>query len=278
MSEYVSHLKQFSSEISPGRVLVHSDMFRVRSAVRHCSSIEHMLSTHIDLLTHLVTEDRLVFPTFNYDYLRRGVYDIGQDCSQIGPLSEYARTSWSDWRSMIPVFNFCGKGSCKNESFHNCIVDPFGDESFFSDLYNEAGSLLFYGSTMASATAVHYIERKSGGPVYRYDKWFSGLIVNNDSSQHATLKYHCRPQGCSLEYDFQKIELHLTLEGLIKAIELPGFTVKLVNYKAMVDFLVDKMNEDALFLLDKNSYQWVSEKLSLLGRRFEVNDFETGIA
>ena len=276
MSEYVSHLERIGSGLGTGRVLVHSDMFRVRSAVRNSSSVEQMLSNHIELLGNIVPHDRLLFPTFNYDFLRTGFYHVRTDISQVGPLSEYARTCWSQWRSSIPVFNVCGIGSFNNKSVDNRIIDPFGSESIFAELYDEAGSLLFYGSKMASATAIHYIERKSGGPVYRYDKMFSGLVVNNNASQQVTFKYHCRPYGFSLDYNFEKIESHLMLQGVIKAIDLPGFTVKLVNYRAMVDFLVNKIDEDPLFLLDDNSYKWVSAKMDLLGRRFEINDFEAG--
>jgi aminoglycoside N3'-acetyltransferase len=277
MNGILEQIEQIRSMVCPGRVLVHSDMFRVRAAVRHCTNSEHMLSSHVDLLSILVSQERLVFPTFNYDFLRTGVYDVQLDASQLGPFSEYCRVHWAHWRSLTPVFNVCGKSKAFKTQCGAAVIDPFGDDSIFAELYNEFGNIVLYGADYSSVTALHYIERKTGGPAYRYDKYFSGTVINNESHEQTSLNYHCRPFGHKLEYDFVRMEADLVREGISNEVRLPGFHMRLIDFHSMVDYMCESIKHDPLYMLDKNSCQWVSEKLNLLGRRFEITDFEAGI-
>jgi aminoglycoside N3'-acetyltransferase len=178
---------------------------------------------------------------------------------------------------LIPVFNICGKTPSIKTQWSSSIIDPFGDHSIFEELYNEYGNIILYGADFSSLTALHYVETKFGGPAYRYDKHFSGVVIDNEVHEPVTLNYHCRPLGHKLEYDFGKLESDLAREEILKYVKLPGFTMRVIDFHSMVDYMCQRLSQDFLYMLEANSCKWVSEKLEYLGRRFQLNDFEAEV-
>ena len=58
------------------------------------------------------------------------------------------------------------------------MLDPFGSDTVFGLIHRADGVVMMYGAPFNSFTAIHYIERLSGGPLYRYDKLFSGKVLH----------------------------------------------------------------------------------------------------
>jgi aminoglycoside N3'-acetyltransferase len=71
----------------------------------------------------------------------------------------------------IPIFSVSGTGDLPDVEWGN-DTDPFGSKSIFAKLSELDGVILYYGDTFHYNTIVHYAERVSGGPAYRYDKVF----------------------------------------------------------------------------------------------------------
>ena len=275
MSPYGESIRQVLAQSSSPSVLVHTDVFRARAVIINTSDPQLMLNRHLDALEHICGDKTMFFPAFNYDYARTQKYDPGSDASQCGTLNEYARCNWANWRCGPPIFNFCGRDRPHPTVAESGECDPFGSETVFSLLHRERGHVLMYGAPLSSFTAIHYIERLTGGPLYRYDKVFAGYVAHcNGRRSSVSLNYHCRPLGRSLEYDWPRLRADAEQEGLLRVLKAPGSEVLLLDMAMICDHWLNKLQADPLFLLDSATRVWVERELERLGRRFQITDFE----
>jgi aminoglycoside 3-N-acetyltransferase len=275
VSPFSESIKQLISQNSSSYVLVHTDIFRARASIVNTSNPQVMLERHLEALELMCGDKSIFFPVFNYDYAKTRVYRPDTDASQIGILNEFARKNWAKWRCGPPIFNFCGNASTKPTISESGQCDPFGSDTAFGFLHREKSHVLMYGAPFSSFTAIHYIERLSGGPLYRYDKVFSGTVVHGDGETTSVdLNYHCRPMGRSLEYDWQRLRADLEREGILRVLKVPGSEVLLIDIASMCSHWLSKLEVDPLFLIDTASRTWVELELARLGRRFLITDFE----
>lgn len=271
--EAIQNALRRTSTASP--ILAHADVFRARAAIANTSDPELMLSRHMAALLAISGGRPLFIPSFNYEYTRTRVYRPTHDASQVGVLTEHARTQWASWRCGPPVFNF----SCKISSAPSIPsageVDPFGAKTVFGLLHRTGGKVLMYGAPFSSFTSIHYIERLTGGPTYRYDKLFTGVIQREDGMEiPVELNYHCRPMGKTLDYDWERLRSDAESQRIIQAFKAPGSEILLIDMAMICQVWQDQLQRDPLYLLDQESRAWVEPELDRLGRRFVVSDFE----
>jgi len=253
--------------------MAHTDSARTHSLVSGVRGRDALLQAHLDNLHALGDGRAMWYPTFNYDYLRSGVYSVPSDESQVGVINESLRKS-SLWRTSMPVFNFAGRGLAPYDLDPSLtVVLPFDGQSVFAQSVELDGVVLWYGAPIHTATVLHHAEWIADGPLYRYDKDFAGRIDSEDGTRHVRLRYHVRPLGRSLDYDWPRITSDAVAEGVIQTIrEKP---VQWASVRALVGYWAHRMNQDPLYLLDGASRAWVEPQLERLGRRFELADFET---
>jgi aminoglycoside N3'-acetyltransferase len=212
-------------------------------------------------------------PAFNYDFPTTHSFDVVKDESQLGPIPERFRVSKAAWRTPIPIFSASGTGMAPDIRW-SVNTDPFGAESLFARLSQSDGVILYYGDTFHYNTIVHYAERLSGGPPYRYDKIFRGTV--RDASGNVTqgsLNYHVRPMGMGLDYDWSSLlNRAIDDDACVRSEEYSQLLA--ANASTLIQFFVDQMKTDPLALLDDVTRKWVEPRLALLGRRFELSDFE----
>ncbi len=258
--------------LNPKRVLIHSDImkgFPIKLTDRN-----KFLSSHAELLISLYNNAALWVPVFNYNFCKGDVFSIQETPSQLGVLSEYFRKNISNWRTPTPVFSFSGVGQ-KPECELKPDLDPFDDNSAFHLFNNHDSLIMHYGSELKHTTIIHYIERISGKLVYRYDKSFSGTIIDEKGLKYTiNLKYHVRPMGYHLDYDWVKLYDDLKGNGIVFNFNEGNTNILLIKSKELIDFWVEKLTEDSLYLLDDESKKWIVPKLNKLGRPFLLNDFE----
>jgi aminoglycoside 3-N-acetyltransferase len=264
-----------AADKSDSPLLAHADVFRARAAIANTSDPKLMLYRHMAALLAISGDRPLCIPSFNYDFTRTRVYRPEHDASQVGVLTEHARTQWASWRCGPPVFNF--SSNMPTEPPIPCAgeVDPFCPDTVFGLLHRTGGKVLMYGAPFSSFTFLHYIERLTGGPVYRYDKLFIGVVQEKDGIERPVqLNYHCRPMGKTLEYDWVKLRSDAQAQGIVHNFKAPGSEVLLIDIALICQFWQDQLQRDPLYLLDQDSRAWVEPELSRLGRRFVVSDFE----
>jgi len=216
-------------------ILIHSDiLFGFKFKI---VNIRQCLDEHFYRLSEVCKSYKIIMPSFNYNFFKTKVYDVTDDKSNVGILSEYFRTEVALWRSSIPVFNFCGTGDNPIIFDKTQVIDPFGTNSVFDFLYKNKGVLLHYGSDFSSTTLLHYAERISGNLIYRYDKLFKGKVLLEEGSSDVELLYHVRPMGYNLDYDWDKIKIN-NLSG--KKLALFSTSIYLIH--PLVIFFVSSEN------------------------------------
>ncbi|KQB09443.1 AAC(3) family N-acetyltransferase [Vibrio metoecus] len=268
---YLEKQKELIKEleaVAAKKLFVHSGSLKTRHLVKKSKDRQEILSQHVALLSSLVEENGLFIPTFSYQFPKTRLFDVKNTPSEIGRISEYFRANIADWRTPDPMFSVCGTGPeprCSRSQ-----VSPFGEHSFFADLVKNEGHLLFYGAGIESITIMHYAEFLSDVS-YRYWKEFDGHLIDGDTRTELNFTAHFRPMGRHLDYQWDKIESDLINVGILERYNSNVFGM---NAKALVDFWCQKMSEDPLYLLDKESRIWVEPMLDSLGRAFTKEDFE----
>lgn len=276
MNPFIESIQnELAADKSDLPLLAHADVFRARAAISNTSDPKLMLSRHMAALLAISGNRTLFIPSFNYGFTLTKVYRPEHDVSQVGVLTEHARTQWATWRCGPPVFNFSSNMPTEPSIPCDGEVDPFGPDTVFGLLHRKRGMVLMYGAPFSSFTFLHYIERLIGGPVYRYDKLFIGMVQEKDGIMRPVqLNYHCRPMGKTLEYDWVKLRSDAQEQGIVHNFKAPGSEVLLIDIALICQFWQDQLQRDPLYLLDQDSRAWVEPELSRLGRRFVVSDFE----
>ena len=257
-----------------GPVLFHCDSQRTLELVKGKRSRSEILEGHLGIIKGLTDGRDAWVPTFNYDFCRSGEFDTTTDLSQVGAITEAFRSSAGKWRTSCPVFNFSGEGDIPFEfSASEIEVDPFDSNSAFGELVRQDGNIVWYGAPFASTTLIHHVERCANGPVYRYDKVFSGVVTNGESQNKIDLRYHVRPMGRTLEYDWERIFQELMGLGIVQPL-LKSAAIYWAPVSVLHNYLVSKVLSDPLWLLDDDSRFWIEKDLSKIGRPFILSDFE----
>ncbi len=252
------------------RILIHSDLMH-GFKLQFNNRLDY-LNLHILELNSLDRE--LWMPTFNYEFCGGADYSVVNSKSQVGVLSEYFRKNNADWRTKTPIFSISGNGKEPKLSENNNI-DPFGKDSSFDYLYKNNGALMQYGASFNSSTILHYVERISGNLVYRYDKIFTGNVITKDNLiEKKIVNYHVIPLNRYFEYDWNKLENELIENNILCKFEKDNTCILICNIKKLVDFWLDKLNYNYLYLLNGKTKEWVEPMLDKLGRPFLINDFE----
>ena len=257
-----------------GPVLVHSDPFRAARMVKPVRDRTAFLDAHIAVLRGAAAGRSLWLPAFNYDFPRTFVFDVRASESQLGPIPERFRVSAAEWRTPIPIFSIAGIGQDPQPRWA-AGTDPFGEDSIFAELVRRDGVVLYYGDTFHYNTLVHYSERVSGGPVYRYDKLFPGRVIMGDGSVvEGSLDYHVRPLGTGLDYDWSRLLDEAIDAGVCRRLESTP-EILAASAKALNELWVTSIRKDSLSLLDDKTRKWVEPAIDELGRRFVISDFES---
>lgn len=267
-----NHIRNFITKNGKNSILIHSDLVN-GMPIRFLNRKQYLKDSH-QCMKDLCLGLDIIVPTFNYDFCKGEVYDVVRSKSQVGVYSEYYRNNIANWRSSVPIFSFSGTGKNPPISTDN-LIDPFGNGSMFDYLYQTSGLLMHYGSSLDKTTLLHYVERKIGNLIYRYDKIFNGILVEEDrSSKQVSVVYHVRPKGKSLDYDWRRIEKNLIDEGIIVKYTKEHTSVILGKINDIVIYCESRMIEDPFYLLDDSTKRWVLFNYDKLKRPFELDDFE----
>lgn len=275
MSDSVAgRLGSLVSQLGSGPMFVHSDPFRTARLVPRSRDRAGLLDSHVELLVDAADGRGLWLPSFNYDFPRTHRFDMANDPCQLGPLPEHFRQTAEEWRTPVPIFSVSGAGANPGIRWGE-MTDPFGPESIFGRLYDQDGVVVYYGETFHYNTIVHFAERKTGGPLYRYDKIFRGVVVKESGKEIAgSLNYHVRPMGTGLDYDWTRL-----LSGAIDAgvcVRLDGNPeVLAASARALTDHWVDSLAADPFSLLDDTTQAWTRLAYEKSRRRFTIDDFES---
>lgn len=266
-----------------GPVLVHSDIrgllarldIDVRKAIGELGRNDDLMDRLVAQLQEIAGGRRLWIPAYNYDYCKTGLFDVRTTPSQVGALPEFFRTRKAEWRSDTPVFSTSGTGP-RPDSISGDVVDPFGDQSEFHQLCQRRGALLFYGVPF-SPTHTHYVERTATaiGPLYRYDKYFTGTIRYSDVDvRGVTLAYHVAPRGVSVRYDMPRLQTELLEAGIMRSLPPAFGRSYVVSAAELTAFWRARLHRDPFYLTTPTCRPELERLVEAKGGRLEMADFE----
>ena len=268
-------IRESVSELGRGPLVVQSDVLRSGRPFARYEGRAAWLDAHVALLA--ATGRPLWMPTFHYGFTRDGWFDVRESPSEVGALTERFRFTSAAWRTPVPVFSFAGTGDVP-EVATGPLIDPFDERSAFAAMVRDDAVLLFYGAPFSVSTIKHHAERRSGGPLYRFDKDFAGVVrVASGASLPVALRYHVRPLGLPLSYEDDRIERELETDvgaAGLRRFDRVGATLLAVSARRAVDAWLARLASDPLYFLDAPSRAWIEPALERLGRRFERSDFE----
>jgi len=258
-------------------VLIHSDLY-VSSKLLLENKIygrTELLKQHFEIIEKIFPDFNVWMPAFNYDFFTTHIFDVERDKVQLGPFPEYFRTNIAYWRTPIPILSFCGTGIEPKVNLSD-KVELYDNHPAYHDILKKNGIIFHYGTNFSATAFIHFIESYEGKPLYRYDKSFSGKVIDKDGnvSEHKII-LHVRPYGKHLiTYNLYEIQKELIKENIMKSIKINNGEFYVIPCRELLEFFKMKIAKDPFYLLHKSSREWVEPKVEELGRRFHIGDFE----
>jgi aminoglycoside 3-N-acetyltransferase len=135
-------------------------------------------------------EGTLVIPTFTYSFCKGQPFDPAATPSTCGAFTEWVRQHPNAVRSADPIFSVAAIGARAREMTRVAPVECFGRDSFWAR-FLAADGLIANLNFDAGSTFIHFVERELGVP-YRYDKLFTGEIVENGAPRRSEAVFFCQ--------------------------------------------------------------------------------------
>jgi aminoglycoside 3-N-acetyltransferase len=135
----------------------------------------------------------IIFPTYTFSFCNGEDFDINSSKTTMGQLNEYVRKMPNTIRSLDPLMSNVLLGE-HSEFVNNIGKNSVGLNSTFDLLHKTKLKVkfLFLGPKIGDCfTYMHYIESEQNVP-YRYNKDFTGKIINGNSNYTDTYSLFVR--------------------------------------------------------------------------------------
>ena len=217
-----------------------------------------------------ISNNKIIIPTYNYNFPKTKIFDYYNDISEVGAFSEYFRRKYKNNRTEIPIFS---DTSNYNLNLITRAKNPFDKYSVFEYLKKNKGEVVNFGSNFAP-TFIMYIEKNIKlGPIYRFEKEFDG-VIKKKIKKKICIKFFCRPMTIKIEYDLKKIQRELLNEGILKIKKTDSkFSYNMFNCKEFYDFAIYKLKKNNFYFLTKNNGNFLKKIIQAKGR-FDKNNVE----
>ena len=159
-------------------ILIHSN---IRPLLRYFLKRKIKISPNdiLDsLLSYMNSDGNLIFPAFNFDVINSGLFSISSTKSEMGLLSETARTHIDSYRTNHPVYSFSSFGGISKDLSKISNYTSYGIDSPFETMKNYDGKILVIDlDENKSMTYYHHVEELVEVS-YRYKKSFKVEVIN----------------------------------------------------------------------------------------------------
>jgi aminoglycoside 3-N-acetyltransferase len=203
-------------------VLIHSSISRTLRSLRE-AGVDAGPEAVLESFRHAVGPDgTLVLPLFNFDFADGEPFDIRHTPSQMGALTEAARTSPEAVRTGHPIYSFAVLGRRADEFRGVVNRSGYGADSPFGIIHRLGGKIAVLDlPDVNSMTFYHYVEELEAVP-YRYHKEFSGTYVDADgASAERTFSLFVRDLAQGVVTDVDRMGEELWRQGLYRG-DRPG--------------------------------------------------------
>ncbi len=261
--------KVFDAVPAKSPVMIHSDI-AMTGFVDAPSSGRELCEKYEAIFGKLAGERALLYPTFNYDCMGSGVYDLRRDFGKVGALSTYFSKKYPGKRTETPVFNFYIANG--NDVFSFGPNDrPFGVGSTFERFVDLEGYIIVFGmqDPYKPLTILHYAETLAGIG-YRYNKTIDCDIIDSaGTSRKHQFTMHFRPAGGIVEYQSPQERF-----AYCQDFGLNDIPIWLIDAQRYVSENVSLLRENELFWLSEKSRVEVEKQYRKYGHPMRQEHFE----
>ncbi len=171
----------FDAGINEGDiVLVHSSIRRTMSMAAQSGNEISPSAILESFLMAVGQAGTLLLPLFNFDFTQGLAFDIRSTPSQMGALTETARSHPAAVRTGHPIYSYAVLGARRNDFRGVNNFSGYGQDSPFGIVHRSGGKIAVLDlPDQNSMTFYHYIEEALNVP-YRYHKTFTGTYIGTD--------------------------------------------------------------------------------------------------
>ena len=194
--------------------------------------------------------ETLVFPTFTFSFCNNEVYDIQKSPTAMGALNEFARKSGLGKRSADPLLSVYVLGNDPGLT-ENLSAYSIGKGSSYDKLHESGkkAKFFFFGADMRDCfTYTHYLEAIVGVP-YRYDREFSGLVVNDGIESPASVFLYSTYANCRLN-PVPVVHDVMEKRGMLHKGVIGDGAICCLDEKDGYEVIAELLHKDPLFLTD----------------------------
>ncbi|MES2206976.1 MAG: AAC(3) family N-acetyltransferase [Pseudomonadota bacterium] len=230
-------------------------------------SRQELLAIIYELIDSLSIQSLLV-PVFTFSFCNQEGFNRQTSSSKMGALNEFIRKLPQAMRSIDPLMSsvLIGKDRYLVEGLGKHSI---GKESTFDKLHSckKRVKFLFLGTTVSECfTYTHYVESLLRSP-YRYDKEFTGKIIDEDSSWIDAYSLFVRYEGVIPATD-NKLEKTLLENGSLLKLKCGDSSIACVSEPDAFSTIIHQLeqNEYAYINFDpknKNHYFNVKNMVAL---------------
>jgi len=203
----------------------------------------------VESLAEFKKKVTLVAPTYNYDFFNGVKYSHEKSSSQVGLLTEVARTHPEFTRTRNVVYSHAVSGLRKDFLLQASNKTAFGKRSFFDLLTKMDTYIVFWGATWNSMTVFHYIEEMTSVP-YRYSKCFQGTANFDGKVGNESIDIYSRNLEINPKLNLNVLRQEIEDSGLLHSFPLGRGSVEVVRLSDLID--------RALKSLSSNYYHYVN--------------------
>lgn len=229
------------------------EVLLVHASLRSLGKVEGGAETIIRALRHVLgKQGTLLFPALSFETVGADhpFFDVRKTPSCIGALPEYFRQREGTIRSLHPTHSVCGVGENAHDLLgeHHKDTTPCGPHSPFHKLPHYGGKVLFIGCGLRPNTSMHAIEELIEPP-YLFADVTNYTITDGDGNTFTMPVRDHYFKGWEQRYDRLAQLLDHKALHTGKVLEAD---CHLVDATAMWKAAHDKLQENALFFVDRN--------------------------
>lgn len=226
----------------------------IHSSLKSIGLVEGGANTVIDALLDVIGEQgTLMVPALTGKRedspLTPPVFDVLTSPCWTGTIPETLRKRPQTRRSLHPTHSVSAIGSKKSEltKDHEFSSSPCDDKSPYYKNAIMGGFILFIGVAQESNTSIHMCEELAKVP-YHLQKETTNMIVTGYNGEKIVVSNRLHDWE-KPETDFNKLDELYKTNAVMKLGNVGKAVVRLVNAANMLDFTVNLLKKEPLFLL-----------------------------
>jgi aminoglycoside N3'-acetyltransferase len=222
----------------------------------------------------MIGSKKIIIPTYNYDFVKKKIYNVNKDISQVGSFTEFFRKKYNQNRTNIPIYSSCSNFKNNNIIIKNNFIDIIGEHSDFNNLLQKNGNIINFEENFGP-TFIIFIEKLNSKKImYRYSKKINGLLIKDKIKKNISIDLFVRPRKLDISYNLSKIKKDLIKNKILKQEKIGIFNYEIYNSNEFFEFCSNRLDKDNLYFLDNKSKKLLKKKKINLRNKELIKKFD----